>query len=97
MPLLFLIVGVMFLTAAVRGKEQTDELLTLLKRDFTGPNNFIIWSFAVGIVAGFGYIPKLKQLSNVFLALVLLAIVLRNAGPDGSKNFFTSFYKQISE
>jgi len=97
MPLLFLIVGAMFLTAAVRGKEQTDELLALIKSDFTGPNNFMVWAFAVGAIAGVGYLPKMRPISNAMLALIMLAIVLRNSGPDGSQNIFSSFYKQISE
>lgn len=97
MPLLFLIVGSMFLTAAVRGPDETRKLMALIKGDFTGQNNFLIWSLAVGSIAGLGYVKSLKPFSNVFLTLIFLVIVLNNSGPDGSKNLFTSFYNQIKD
>lgn len=95
MPVLFLFVGALFLTAAVRGEDQTHKLMTLLKGDFTGKNNFLVWCLALGAVAGVGYIKPLRPLSNILLVLVFIAIILRNSGPDGRGNLLTSFFKQI--
>lgn len=95
MPVLFLFVGALFLTAAVRGQDETAKLLALLKGDFTGKNNFLVWSLSLGALAAVGYVKPLRPLSNILLVLVLVAIILRNAGPDGSSNLLSSFFKQI--
>lgn len=94
MALMFLIAGILFFVAAVRGKEATDELIETLKADFTGPRNFFVWSLAVGAVVGVGYIPKLKPLSNALFVLVLLALILAHSDRTG-KNFITEFFAQI--
>ena len=95
MPVLFLFVGALFLSAAVRGEEQTHKLLALVKGDFTGRNNFLVWCLALGALAGVGYVKPLRPISNILLVLVFIAIILRNAGPDGSGNLLSSFFKQI--
>lgn len=94
MPLLFLIVGTLFLVAAVRGEEQTNKLLALLRSDFVGPQNFLVWALAIGSVAGLGYIPRLKPFSNVFLALIFIVIILVRKDATG-QDFFTSFFRQV--
>lgn len=94
MPLMFLIAGVLFFVAAIRGKEATSELIDTLRDDFTGPGNFFVWALAVGCVAGLGYVPKLKPLSNALFVLVILALILAHSNKSG-KNFVTEFFRQI--
>ena len=94
MALMFLIAGILFFVAAVRGKEATDELIGTFQDDFTGPRNFFVWALAVGAVVGLGYVPKLKPLSNALFALVLLALILAHSDKSG-KNFITEFFRQI--
>lgn len=94
MPLLFLIVGALFLVASVRGEDQTRKLLDLFKSDFVGPNNFIVWALAIGTVAGIGYIPKMKPFSNVFLVLIFVVLLLVKKDAGG-KDFLSSFFTQI--
>lgn len=93
MPLFLLIVGVLFLVAAIRGPEATDTLLKTLRSDFTGPNNFLVWALALGGLAGLGYVKALKPFSDSFLGLVILVLVLTK-GRDG-KDFISSFISQI--
>lgn len=94
MPLLFLIVGALFVVASVRGEEQTRKLLDLFKSDFVGPNNFIVWALAIGSVAALGYVPKMKAFSNAFLALLFVALIIRRKDSTGA-DFFTSFFRQM--
>lgn len=94
MPLLFLIVGTLFLVAAVRGEDQTRKLLDLFKSDFVGPNNFLVWALAIGAVAGIGYIPKMKPLSNIFLALIFIVLLLVRKDASG-QDFISSFFRQV--
>lgn len=90
MPLAFVIVGILFLVAAVRGKQYSDELLQTVKSDFTGPNNFFYWGIALFVIGAVGYYKPLKGLSNAFLTLVIIVLFFSNKG------FFQSFMEQIS-
>lgn len=94
MAFAFLLAGVVFFIAAYRGKEATDELLAILKDDFTGPNNFFVWCLAIGAVVSLGYVPKMRPLSNALFVLVIVAIVLAHSDKSG-RNFVTDFFKQI--
>lgn len=94
MPFLFLVIGILFLTAAVRGKDQTDKLIGLIKSDFTGPNNFFVWMLAIGGLAGIGVIPKMKPFSNALLGLIFAVLIIGKKGKDG-KDFFSSFISQV--
>lgn len=78
MPFLFIIVGAVMLVSAVRGTN--DELLTLVKGDFTGPHNFIYWLLAMLILGGLGYIGPIRSLSRYLMALVLIVLILKNGG-----------------
>lgn len=94
MPLALILLGVLFLTAAVRGnkcngQQCSDLLFTTLKSDFTGPNNFIYWGIALFIIGGAGYYKPLKPLSNAFLGLIILVLFISNRG------FFQKFMDQI--
>lgn len=81
MPVLFTVIGVVMLTAAIRDTIDGDKgLLSLLKADFQGKNNFIYFIAAILLIGGIGYIPMMKNVSKYMLALVLVVIFLVNGG-----------------
>ena len=88
MPLALLVIGILFITAAVRGKQ--DLLFDTLKDDFTGPNNFIYWFIAIFLIGAIGYYKPAKPLANAFLTLVILVMFISNRG------FFQRFIEQIN-
>lgn len=87
MPLALLVIGLVFLIAAVRGTHGL--LFETLKDDFTGPNNFIYWGLALFVISAAGYYRPLRPLSNAFMLLVVLVLFLSNRG------FFQKFMEQI--
>jgi len=88
MPLALLVIGILFITAAVRGKQ--DLLFSTLKDDFTGPNNFIYWGLSLFIIGAIGYYKPAKPLSSAFMTLVIIVLFLSNKG------FFDQFMRQIA-
>jgi hypothetical protein len=66
------------LTSAVKNTQ--GQLITLIKGDFTGKNNFIYWMAAMLVLGGLGYIPAIKTPSRYLMALVLIVLVLKNKG-----------------
>lgn len=78
MPFVLVFIGLIALIAALRGRER--QLGGLLLRDFSGPGNFIYWIIAIVIIGFIGYIPKMKGVSDAFLALVLLVMFISNKG-----------------
>lgn len=78
MPYALILIGLMLTIAGVRDKQ--NELFTLIRNDFSGPNSFIYWMGAIAVIGGVGYIPNLKGLSQAFMALVLLVLVIQNKG-----------------
>lgn len=91
MPLALLLIGTIFLVAAVRGKQ--DELFDTLKSDFVGPNNFFYWGVAIWMITAVGYYRPLKPLSHAFLLLVFLGLFL--SANKHHQDFFTEFMDQI--
>jgi len=89
MPFVLIILGVVFLTVAVRNTQ--DELFRLVKGDFTGPNNYAYWVLAILIIGAVGYIPRLKPISTAFLILVVLVLILKKG-----TGFFDSFNQQLA-
>jgi hypothetical protein len=87
MPLFFLLVGVAFLVAALRGKQ--NELLDLLKADFSGANNFGTWVLALVLVGLLGYVQKLRPVSDALMALLIVVLMLSNKG------FFAKFQEAV--
>lgn len=94
MPIFFLIVGLLFLVAVVRGPDETKQLTTLIKGDFTGPNNFFLWVVAIAGIGAIGYWSKARTFSNVFLGLIFVVLVFTKRGPDG-KDLISSFIAQV--
>jgi hypothetical protein len=90
MPFLLIIAGTVFLVSGVRGT--STDLLTLLKGDFTGKNNFLYWMFAILVLGALGYSQTLRPLSRAFMALVVIVLFLANGGffKKFNSEFFTS-------
>lgn len=91
MPLFLLIIGVLFLVAAIRGNQ--NELIELLKDDFSGKDNFILWVMAIIIIVALGNIKTIKPVSDAFLGLVILVIIVANYRRGG--DLFSSFINQV--
>lgn len=90
MPFALLIIGVFLLVAGVRDKQ--NDLFTLVKGDFSGPNNFVFWIVSILIIGAIGYIPKLKPLSTAFLVLVIVVLFLsKGSGAPNGLIFFQNF------
>jgi hypothetical protein len=91
MPLALLAFGVLFTVAAVRGSHR--DLMALLRDDFTGPGNFLIWVLAIAAVGAVGYVKPLRPISNAFLVLIFIVFLL--AANRGGRDFFSSLVNQI--
>lgn len=74
MALFFVLAGLILLVTGVNGT--VAQAGVLIKRDFTGPGNFITWALAIIIVGSLGYAPKLRPFSYALLALVFVTILL---------------------
>ena len=90
MPLFLLIVGVIFLVAVIRGNQQ--DLIDLLKDDFGGQHNFILWVLAIVIIVALGNFKAIRPISNAFLILIVIVIVIINYKKG---NLFESFLAQL--
>jgi len=91
MPLLFIFIGVMLIASAINDK--TDQLVGLIKGDFTSSNgkeSFIVWVLALVILGMLGYVKELKPISNGFIVLVLLVMILSNGA------FFDKFTQALN-
>lgn len=87
MALFFILIGIALLISGFKGTSA--QLVELLKEAFqpsdTGVTPFGIWIVALFAVGAIGYSEKLRPLSNAFLALVFVAMILSNRG------FFNQF------
>ena len=81
MAFVFLIVGAVILTSGVRGTQ--DDLFKLLQGDFdpaqqqAGQSSFIPWVLAILIIGAGGYVKQLRSLSHGFMALVIIAMIIK--------------------
>lgn len=90
MPFALLIIGLVLIVAAVRNTQ--DELITIVQGDFQGTGNFIYWVAAILAIGAIGYVKKFKPLSDGFLVLVLLVLVLSKGNPKApGGGFFQQF------
>jgi hypothetical protein len=88
MALALLIIGALFLSAAIRGKQQL--LFDTLKDDFAGSPNFFTWALALIILSALGKVKAIKPVSDAFLVLVVLILFISNRG------FFNKFMAQVN-
>lgn len=91
MPFFFIIIGIGLIVIGYRGTQ--DEFFALIKSDFTGPGNFLIFATGIFVVGLVGYVPKLKGLSDAFLGLIILVILI-SANKQGH-DFFSEFWQGI--
>lgn len=83
MPLVLIFLGVVFLFVGLKG--DATKLYGLVVGDFSGPNNFVYWLVVMFFLGSLGYIQSLKNLSRLFIALVVIVLFLDNKG------FFAQF------
>ena len=90
MSFALLLIGIVLLVAAVRGTQ--DQLVFLLKADFTGPANFGYWVVVLLVLGAIGYIERLKPLSDGLLVLLILVLFLTRGRPGAAGGgFFEKF------
>lgn len=89
----FFFIGMLLVTVAWRKKEK--ELWHLLKSDFTGNDNFFYWAFAIIILIAVGSFRPLRPVSNAFLGLVIIVIVI--APYRQGRDLFAEIRSQIQE
>lgn len=87
MPFFFILIGFGLLVVGYRGSQK--DLFALLQKDFSGPGNFFVFALGIFVVGLVGYVPKLKGLSNAFMGLIIVVMILSNKG------FFNSFMAQV--
>lgn len=81
MAFVFLIIGAVILISGVRGTQ--DDLFKLVQGDFdpslqqAGQSSFIPWVLAILIIGAVGYVKQLRSLSHGFMALVIIAMIIK--------------------
>lgn len=78
MPILFIGTGTVFLLTGLMG--DPGKLYDLVRGDFTGQNNYVFWVISILVLGSLGYIESLKNLSRLFVALILIVLLLDNKG-----------------
>ncbi len=89
MPFALILFGAVFIIAAFKGRQ--DELFSLFKDDFTGDSNFFYWVIALVVIVAVGNVKTLRPVSNAFLGLVILVIIIQN----GKRGLFANFLDQV--
>lgn len=87
MPFVIILLGLVLIVTGVKGTQK--DLLALIEGDFTGDNNFVYWLLSLFVVGAVGYIPQLKKISDAFMGLIILVLILRNG------DFFDKFVAQL--
>jgi hypothetical protein len=95
MPFAFGLIGTVFVIAGVRGSSA--DLLTLLKGDLTGSNNFVYWIISIAVIGAIGYVKDFQPLSRAFLVLVVVVLVLAEDKKSGSGGFFVKFQDAVTQ
>lgn len=87
MPIILIFIGAVFIVAAIRGTHK--ELFEILRDDF-GTGNFLLWGSAIFFIGAIGYSKTLRPLSNSFLTLLFVAILLTSG-----RGFFDQLRAQL--
>jgi hypothetical protein len=93
MPFIFLVAGLVMVTAGVRGTSQ--QIVTLLEGDLRGKNNFIYWILSIAVVGGLGYIQDFRSFSRALLVLILIVLVLAENKQQGGGGLFAQFQSSV--
>ena len=88
MPFALVFIGLILVVTGVKNTHK--QLGAQIISDFTGPNNFFYWFAAIGAVGALGASETFRPLSRAFMALIIIAMVIRNGG------FFDQLMKAIS-
>lgn len=88
MPFALVIIGLILIVSGA--KDTYRQLGAELQSDFTGPGNFTYWLAAIFLIGAVGYVEKLRPVSNLFLVLLILVIVIKNGGLFDRLNDFLS-------
>lgn len=104
MGIVLIAVGLALLISAVRGTllnvpgatggQAGPGLLTLFYDDFVGPGNMFVWLLALGLVGAVGYVKPLRPVSDAFLVLIIVVLIV-SAKTAAGINFFSSLSSQI--
>lgn len=78
MPFVFLLFGLVLLVIAVQGTQA--EAFGLLKKEFSGNNNFLVFASAIMVLGALAYIRPISKIAFAFIGLVLLAMILKDQG-----------------
>lgn len=78
MPFVLIVTGLLMIVTGGLGTYA--QFAAQLRKDFTGPGNFLYWIVAIMAVGSIGYIENLKSFSRLFLALILISMLLSNRG-----------------
>lgn len=78
MPILFLGSGLVLVITGLKGNPVA--LWNMVEGDFVGKNNFIYWMVAILALGSLGYVDSLKNLSRLFIALVVIVLLVHNQG-----------------
>ena len=85
-------IGLILAVATYKGNH--NELFALIKRDFSGNDNFIYWVLAIIVLIAVGSIKKVRPVTDAFLILVILVIIVSNRGRG---DLFADFLRQVKE
>lgn len=87
--------GVLLAVSAARNTH--NDLFGLIKSDVTGSGNFLFWGAVVLLIGAIGYIRPLRPLSQAFLALIVVVLILKRGDPSGiGGGVFQQFVNQLT-
>lgn len=86
--------GTLLSTPAATGGQPGPGLLTLFYDDFVGPGNMFVWLLALGLVGSVGYVRQLRPVSDAFLVLIIIVLIV-SARTQSGVNFFASLTSQV--
>lgn len=78
MPFVFIIAGILFLMLSYNGT--TGDFEKLLKNEFTGSQSFLVWASAIVILGLIGFFKPVRPITDAFIGLILLVIILQHSG-----------------
>lgn len=96
MPILILFIAIVLVIAGINN--QLGLLSGLVKEDISptdGSASFGVWILAIAIAGSLGYVKELKGISNGFLILIFLGIII-SAQNGKQSGFFTNLQKAFN-
>ena len=78
MPIALMVVGLLIVVAGI--KNNAAELESTIVGDFSGAGSFWYWIVAVIVIGSIGYYQPAKNVSHLFLGLIVLVFLISNKG-----------------